>query len=116
MPTNHQAFNSCNPISTMGSVTAVPRPVRPGKRDPGTPKVIAITERAKQAGALRGDIEGTDLVFVQVALLAVVERSRDGAADLYRCYLHVILDGVRAPPTTRASFPCLPSPSSKPTP
>ncbi len=62
------------------------------------PKVNAITARAKEAGVLRDDVEGTDLVFIQVGLNAIAERSREVSPELYRRYLHLMLDSIRAHP------------------
>ena len=62
------------------------------------PKVNAITARAKDSGVLRNDVEGTDLVFIQVGLNAVAERSRDVSPDLYRRYLQLMLNSLRARP------------------
>jgi len=68
-------------------------------RDVLAPKVVAITERAKHSGDLRPDVAGTDLVFLQVGLLAIVDRARDASPELYRRYLQIFLDGLRAHPT-----------------
>ena len=62
------------------------------------PKNVAMVARARDAGLLRPDVEGTDLTFIQVALNAIMTRSRDAHPDLYRRYLHLLLDGLRARP------------------
>ena len=76
------------------------RRIRPEQHDWSrsviAPKVNAIAGRAKEAGLLRDGVEGTDLVFIQVGLNAVAERSREVSPDLYRRYLHLMLDGIRA--------------------
>lgn len=78
------------------------RRIRPEQHDWSrsviAPKVNAITARAKEAGALRDDVEGTDLVFIQVGLNAIAERSREVSPELYRRYLHLMLDSIRAHP------------------
>ena len=83
--------------------------VRPAQhdwaKDTLAPKVIAIAERAKQSGDLRPDVEGTDLVFIQVGLLAIVDRVRDASPELYRRYLHITLDGLRAHPDNTSELP-----------
>jgi AcrR family transcriptional regulator len=67
-------------------------------RDILAPKVNAIADRAKQAGVLRTDIAGTDLVFLQVGLNAILNRTSTAAPDLHRRYLALIIDGLRARP------------------
>ena len=78
------------------------RRIRPEQHDWSrsviAPKVNAITARAKEVGALRDDVEGTDLVFIQVGLNAIAERSREVSPELYRRYLHLMLDSIRAHP------------------
>ena len=65
------------------------------------PKVNAIAARARQAGVLRDDVEGTDLIFLQVGLNAIMNRTRDAThPDLYRRYLQLALDSLRAEPVT----------------
>jgi AcrR family transcriptional regulator len=64
-------------------------------------KVDAIADRATQAGTVRADLAGTDLIVIQVALNAVLDRSRSVCPDLYRRYLSIILDGLRAQTSPR---------------
>jgi AcrR family transcriptional regulator len=64
-------------------------------RDQIAPLVNAIVDRAKAAGPLRPEFEGTDVVFIQVALTALMDRTRKHAPDLYRRYLTMLLDGAR---------------------
>ena len=40
------------------------------------------------------DVEGTDAIFIQLALAAVMESSRDVAPQLYCRYLAIFLDGT----------------------
>jgi AcrR family transcriptional regulator len=65
-------------------------------RDRLAPMINAIADRAKQAGSLRPDAEGTDLVWIQVALTALMDRTRRQAPELYRRYLTMLLDSLRA--------------------
>jgi AcrR family transcriptional regulator len=65
-------------------------------RDRLAPMIDAMAKRAKQVGRLRPDSEGTDIVFVQVALTGLMNRTRTLAPDLYRRYLTIVLDGMRA--------------------
>lgn len=64
-------------------------------RDKIAPLINSIVDRAKQQGTLRGDFEGTDAIFVQIALAAVMDSTRHVAPDLYRRYLTIFLDGLR---------------------
>ena len=74
-------------------------------RDVMAPKNRAIVARARDAGVLRDDVEGTDLTFIQVGLNAIMGRSRDTHPDLYRRYLHLLLDGLRAEPGNPTPLP-----------
>ena len=62
------------------------------------PKVNAIAERAKRAGVLRADAAGTDLVFLQVGVNAIMNRAGGVFPELHRRYLHLMLAGLRAHP------------------
>jgi AcrR family transcriptional regulator len=58
--------------------------------------------RAQQQGVVRADLDQTDLFFMQMALSTVTDLTRALAPDLYRRYLTLFLDGIRAdggPPT-----------------
>ena len=55
-----------------------------------------LFERAKQQGAVRPDLAQSDVIFMQVALSAIMDSSRAVAPDLYRRYLAIFLDGIRA--------------------
>lgn len=73
-------------------------------RDRLAPLVNRVAARARDAGVLRSDVTGTDLVFLQIALNAVAVVAQDGpavegyddSAQLYRRYLGIALDGLRA--------------------
>lgn len=81
------------------------RPVKYDEsRDRLAPLVNRVAERAREAGALRADATGTDLIFLQIAFSAVAIVAQDGprldgrddAEQLYRRYLWIALDGLRA--------------------
>jgi AcrR family transcriptional regulator len=74
-------------------------------REVMAPKNRAIVARARDAGRLRADVTGTDLTFLQVGLNAILARSREAHPDLYRRYLHLLLDGLRAEPGTPTPLP-----------
>lgn len=55
-----------------------------------------MVERAKQAGQIRPDVEVTDLGIVLLMLCTVADITGDAAPDLWRRYLPMLLDGLRA--------------------
>lgn len=75
-------------------------------RDRISPLMQAIVERAQRQGVVRADLDQTDLVFTQLGLSAIIDASRSIAPDLYRRYLAVFLDGIRA---DRSQFTPLPT-------
>ncbi|MFD1934966.1 MULTISPECIES: TetR/AcrR family transcriptional regulator [Nonomuraea] len=60
------------------------------------PAVDRLLARAKEQGALRDDAVAADLPIIQLMVAAVTEHT--GRPDLWRRYLAVILDGLRARP------------------
>jgi AcrR family transcriptional regulator len=70
------------------------------------PLITQLVERAKEQGVVRGDLDQTDVIFMQVALSAVMDSSRSIEPDLYRRYLAMFLDGIR---TDRSTFSPLPT-------
>jgi AcrR family transcriptional regulator len=69
------------------------------------PIIERLVERAKRAGVIRPDLDQTDLIFIQLGLSAIMDSSRAIAPDLYRRYLTIFLDGIRA---DRDGFTALP--------
>ena len=73
-------------------------------RDRLAPLVDEVAARARNSGQLRADVTGTDLIFIQVALSSVAAVAQDGhqptdrsdTSELYRRYLWITLDGLRA--------------------
>lgn len=65
-------------------------------RDRIAPLMTALVEQAKKQHAVRPDLDQSDLFFIQMSLAAVMDRSRTAAPDLYRRYLTLYLDGMRA--------------------
>jgi len=74
-------------------------------RDRIAPLVSSIVDRAKEAGVLRSDFDSTDAIFIQVALAAVMDKTRGISPVLYRRYLTMFLDGVRADKGTLSELP-----------
>src|SRR3954454_18509058 len=65
-------------------------------RDRIAPLIEQLVERAKHAGVIRPDLDQSDLIFIQLGLSAIMDSSRTVAPDLYRRYLAIFLDGIRA--------------------
>ena len=71
-------------------------------RDRVGPVVDVLLARAKEQGMLRADIAGVDIPMIQLMVAAVTDHT--GQPDLWRRYLRLLLDGMRARPDTD----CLP--------
>jgi AcrR family transcriptional regulator len=67
-----------------------------GARERIKPLVAGLVDRAQQAGELREDFEITDTPVIQLMLTAVIEYAGDVEPDLWRRYLAIVLDGMRA--------------------
>jgi AcrR family transcriptional regulator len=74
-------------------------------RDRLAPLIQALVDRAKEQQAVRPDFEQSDVIFMQVALSAIIESSRAVEPELYHRYLTILLDGIRV---DRAAFTPLP--------
>ncbi|BDR53388.1 TetR family transcriptional regulator [Bombiscardovia nodaiensis] len=76
-------------------------------RDRLAPMINQVAARAREQGAIRPEITGTDLIFIQIGILGIAETLNDGAAkvertdvdQLYRRYLWIALAGIRASQT-----------------
>ncbi|MDT4930276.1 MAG: hypothetical protein QOF92_3143 [Pseudonocardiales bacterium] len=55
-----------------------------------------LVVRAKKAGAVRADVEATDIGVVVMMLCTVADVTGDVAPDLWRRYLPMLLDGLRS--------------------
>jgi AcrR family transcriptional regulator len=64
-----------------------------------------IIERAQAAGVLRPDIVALDMPLIQVMLSTIADTARDVRPDLWRRYLDLILDGLRAEPRREIAPP-----------
>jgi AcrR family transcriptional regulator len=69
------------------------------------PLITQLVDKAQDQGVVRPDLDQTDIIFIQVGLSAIMNRSREIQPDLYRRYLVLALDGIRA---DRAEFTPLP--------
>ena len=75
-------------------------------RDRIAPLLTQLVDRAKEQRTIRSDFEQSDLFFMQMALAAIIDKTRGLAPDLYRRYLTMWLDGIRSP---RGHFTSLPT-------
>jgi AcrR family transcriptional regulator len=75
-------------------------------RDRIAPLMTTLVDRAKEQGVVRPDFDQTDLIFIQLALSAVMDSTRAVAPEVYHRYLTMFLDGIR---TDRAEFTPLPA-------
>jgi AcrR family transcriptional regulator len=73
-----------------------------GIRDRIAPIVGGVVARAKESGALRADIDQHDMPMINMMLGAIAEAARDVQPNLWRRYLAIVLDGLRAQPATPA--------------
>jgi AcrR family transcriptional regulator len=55
-----------------------------------------LVERAKDAGAVRPDVESTDIGLVVMMLCMVADVTGDASPELWRRYLPMMLDGLRS--------------------
>jgi AcrR family transcriptional regulator len=67
------------------------------------PTADMLIERAKEQGNLRPDAEPWDLPMIQLMVAAITDHT--GHPDLWRRYLRLLLDGMRAQPGARTELP-----------
>lgn len=60
------------------------------------PILDELVAKARQQGVIRPDLEQSDIVFLQAGLASIRNRSAGIEPDLYRRYLTLFLDGIRA--------------------
>lgn len=60
------------------------------------PLLEELVAKARRQGAIRPDVEQSDIIFLQAGLASIRNRSADVEPDLYRRYLQIFLDGIRA--------------------
>lgn len=60
------------------------------------PLLEQLVERAKAAGGLRADVSLTDLAAMQIMLTKIAEFTSGTRPDVWRRYLRIMLDGLRA--------------------
>jgi AcrR family transcriptional regulator len=62
------------------------------------PTCTRLVERAQASGQLRADIEPTDLPLMHLMIGSVADYTHEVQPDLWRRYLGILLDGLRAVP------------------
>ncbi len=62
------------------------------------PVVADLVARAQASGQLRADAAMTDVPMVQLMLFGIVDSTGEVSPDLWRRYLTIVLDGLRARP------------------
>lgn len=59
------------------------------------PRIEQLVRRAQASGAVRADLEPTDVPLLQMMLGALIDATRDVAPDVFRRHLRIVLDGLR---------------------
>jgi AcrR family transcriptional regulator len=72
------------------------------------PLVGELVNRARDTGQLRPDVEWTDMAIVQRILSTAIDCARDVEPELWRRYLQIILQGLRADPGPPKPLPVAP--------
>lgn len=60
------------------------------------PAVETLFERARDSGKLRSDVDVNDLPILQLMVTAVIDYAQEAAPGVWRRYLGILLDGLRA--------------------
>jgi AcrR family transcriptional regulator len=63
------------------------------------PMAAQLIERARQAGDLRADFVPQDIPITQLMIGTVIDAARDVKPDLWRRYLEIFMQGIRAHPS-----------------
>jgi AcrR family transcriptional regulator len=74
-------------------------------RQRNAPLVERLVARAQAAGLLRADIRQTDIMFIVFMLTEAAQLARAASPDIWRRYLTLILDGMRAGREGMTSLP-----------
>ncbi|MGI5240786.1 TetR/AcrR family transcriptional regulator [Dactylosporangium sp. CA-139066] len=71
-------------------------PVISAAKDRLTALKLSILDRAKRSGALRADVESTDIAILTWAAVSTMDATRAVAPQMWRRHLALLLDGLRA--------------------
>jgi AcrR family transcriptional regulator len=77
------------------------------------PRAAQLVQRLHEAGELRPGIAPQDFAIVQLMIGAVIDVSHDAAPELWRRYLAILLDGLRAHPGKPGRLPAPPVPPDR---
>jgi AcrR family transcriptional regulator len=77
-------------------------------RERMAPVVIELFDRARASGQLRDDVEGVDTPVLQLMVGTVLDFARDVEPELWRRFLVIVLDGLRARRDGRTPLPVPP--------
>jgi AcrR family transcriptional regulator len=69
------------------------------------PVVTAMVERAQRAGAVRADLDPTDIPLIELMLTATAGYAHEVRPGIWRRYLALILDGLRPAPGAATPLP-----------
>jgi AcrR family transcriptional regulator len=67
-------------------------------RDRMFPLAGQLVQRAKDAGALRDDFRAEDVPMLMLMLTTILDSARDVEPELWRRYLEIVIQGLRAQP------------------
>lgn len=82
----------------LGSADALQRGAR--LREQMLPRATALVQRAQRTGQLRADFKPQDIPVAQLMIGAVIDAARDVDPELWRRYLEIFLQGIRADRST----------------
>jgi AcrR family transcriptional regulator len=74
------------------------------------PLAARLFQRLRESGQLRPGIEPQDIALLQLMVGSVIDVAHDTAPELWRRYLAILLDGLRADPGERGPLPAPPVP------
>jgi AcrR family transcriptional regulator len=74
-------------------------------RDRLLPLGQRLIRRAQDAGELRPDFEPSDMPLIQLMVSAIIDGARDVDPELWRRFLQIVLQGLRANPTPPKPLP-----------
>jgi AcrR family transcriptional regulator len=74
-------------------------------REELVPLADELVARAQRDGHLRADLKGTDLPQIELMISSVAEYTRDVDPEVWRRYLTLLLDGLRATPRGPSPLP-----------
>ncbi|GAA0947703.1 helix-turn-helix domain-containing protein [Pseudonocardia zijingensis] len=89
------------------SARSIPQAAPTSDLERGYALMTEVVERAKRAGALRGDFVLADMAFVIWAISRTIEATGDVEPQAWRRHLGFVLDGLRAPAAHPLPVPAL---------